>query len=104
MCIRPYKGVALNIPRTLYLLVVTGLLSLTPSLQASDQIAAVSLALINNTELRKSQKNELEKTLANVKKQAEEACKKINGNLASISAELQEAHQQLEGVTDLNAE
>ncbi len=84
------------------MIVATGLVMLP--LSATEKMTAVGLALINNAELRKSQKEELEKTVTDIKKRTEEAQKSILGNLSHISTELQEAHQLLTTAADLKAE
>jgi hypothetical protein len=76
----------------------------SPAVFAADKVSAVGLALINNTELRKSQKAELEKTVSEVKKRGEDALKKIKGMLAGITSELEESHQRLHNATELEAE
>jgi len=93
--------------KLLYILSLLSISAITLAeipLHATEKMTAVGLALINNTELRRSQKFELEKTVVEVKKRTEEAHKTIQKNLAHISNELQEAHQSLAHATDTKRE
>lgn len=90
-----------------YAFIITGMLALTPStgLPASQAAQQLGLSLLNSgIELRKSQREELERNLVELKRRYDEAIKQSGHTMADLTRQLTQAHEESDNGSDQDPE